>query len=160
ADGYPRARRTMLIDGGRFADWLVSPRTAREYHLAGNAASDAEMPETLRVQPGSMKACDALAALGTGLSISNFWYLNFSDRASGRVTGMTRFACLWVDHGEPVAPVEAMRFDDSLYRLLGDQLLSLGDTAALMPAGDTYDGRATGGIEVPGALLGAVRFAL
>ena len=160
ADGYPRARRTMLIDGGRFADWLVSPRTAREYHLAGNAESDAEMPETLRVQPGSMKACDALAALGTGLSISNFWYLNFSDRASGRVTGMTRFACLWVDHGEPVAPVEAMRFDDSLYRLLGDQLAALGDTAALMPAGDTYDGRATGGIEVPGALLGAVRFAL
>lgn len=160
ADGYPRARQTMLIDGGRFADWLVSPRTAREYHLAGNAASDAEMPETLRVQSGSMKASDALAALGTGLSISNFWYLNFSDRASGRVTGMTRFACLWVDHGEPVAPVEAMRFDDSLYRLLGDQLLSLGDTAALMPASDTYDGRATGGIEVPGALLGAVRFAL
>ena len=160
ADGYPRARRTALIDGGRFADWLVSPRTAREYHIAGNAASDAEMPETLRVQPGSMKACDALAALGTGLSISNFWYLNFSDRASGRVTGMTRFACLWVDQGEPVAPVEAMRFDDSLYRLLGDQLAALGDTAALMPAGDTYDARATGGIEVPGALLGAVRFAL
>lgn len=160
ADGYPRARHTALIDGGRFADWLVSPRTAREYHIAGNAASDAEMPETLRVQPGSMKACDALAALGTGLSISNFWYLNFSDRASGRVTGMTRFACLWVDQGEPVAPVEAMRFDDSLYRLLGDQLAALGDTAALMPAGDTYDARATGGIEVPGALLGAVRFAL
>jgi predicted Zn-dependent protease len=73
---------------------------------------------------------------------------------------MTRFACLWVDQGEPVAPVEAMRFDDSLYRLLGDQLEALGDTAVLMPAGDTYDARATGGIEAPGALLGAVRFAL
>jgi predicted Zn-dependent protease len=107
-----------------------------------------------------MKSADALAALGTGLSISNFWYLNFSDRPSARVTGMTRFACLWVDNGEPVAPVEAMRFDDSLYRLLGDQLLALGDNAVLMPAGDTYDGRATGGIEVPGALLGGLRFAL
>ena len=160
ADGYPRPRRTALIDAGRFADWMVSPRTAREYQLAGNAASDAEMPETLRVQAGSMKAPDALAALGTGLSISNFWYLNFSDRPSARVTGMTRFACLWVDNGEPVAPVEAMRFDDSLYRLLGDQLVALGDTAVLMPAGDTYDGRATGGIEVPAALLGGLRFAL
>ena len=160
ADGYPRPRRTALIDAGRFADWLVSPRTAREYQLAGNAAGDAEMPETLRVQAGSMKSADALAALGTGLSISNFWYLNFSDRPSARVTGMTRFACLWVDNGEPVAPVEAMRFDDSLYRLLGDQLLALGDNAVLMPAGDTYDGRATGGIEVPGALLGGLRFAL
>ena len=160
ADGYPRPRRTALIDAGRFADWMVSPRTAREYQLAGNAASDDEMPETLRVQAGSMKAPDALAALGTGLSISNFWYLNFSDRPSARVTGMTRFACLWVDNGEPVAPVEAMRFDDSLYRLLGDQLVALGDTAVLMPAGDTYDGRATGGIEVPAALLGGLRFAL
>ena len=160
ADGYPRPRRTALIDAGRFADWLVSPRTAREYQVAGNAAGDAEMPETLRVQTGSMTAADALAALGTGLSISNFWYLNFSDRPSARVTGMTRFACLWVENGEPVAPVEAMRFDDSLYRLLGDQLVALGDTAVLMPAGDTYDGRATGGIEVPAALLGGLRFAL
>ena len=160
ADGYPRARRTALIDRGRFADLLVSPRTAREYQLTGNAAGEGEMPETLRVQPGSMKASDALSALGTGLSISNFWYLNFSDRPSARVTGMTRFACLWVDQGEPVAPVEAMRFDDSLYRLLGDQLAALGDTAVLMPAGDTYDGRATGGIEAPAALLGGLRFAL
>lgn len=160
ADGFPRPRQVPLIQQGRFADWLVSPQTAREFHIAGNAAGAHEAPESLRVAPGSMAQEQALARLGTGLSISNFWYLNFSDRPACRVTGMTRFACLWVQDGEPVAPIEAMRFDDSLFRVLGDQLLALGDQCELLPATDSYDGRATGGIEVPTALVGALRFAL
>jgi predicted Zn-dependent protease len=158
-DGYPRPRRVPLVAAGAFADWLVSPRTAREFGLASNAASAAESPESLRVAPGALRAEDALARLGTGVSVSNLWYLNYSDRAAGRVTGMTRFACLWVEDGEPVAPIEAMRFDDSVWRLLGDGLEALGDTCARLPATDTYDGRATGGIEAPAALLAALRFA-
>jgi predicted Zn-dependent protease len=160
ADGYPRPRRVPLIEAGRFAQWLASPRTAREHGVPSNAASDHEAPESLRVEPGTMPAGDALARLGTGLSVANLWYLNFSDRPACRVTGMTRFACLWVEDGEPVAPVEAMRFDDSLYRVLGDTLEALGDTPRTMPATETYSARATGGIEAPSALLGALRFTL
>ncbi len=159
-DGYPRPRRVPLIEQGRFEQWLASPRTAREYGLPSNAAASHESPESLRVAPGTLADADALARLGTGLSVANLWYLNFSDRPAGRITGMTRFACLWVEDGEPVAPVEAMRFDDSLYRMLGDTLEALGDTPHRMPATDTYSARATGGIEAPSALLGALRFAL
>jgi predicted Zn-dependent protease len=159
-DGYARPRRVPLIEQGRFEQWLASPRTAREYGLPSNAAASHESPESLRVAPGTLADADALARLGTGLSVANLWYLNFSDRPAGRITGMTRFACLWVEDGEPVAPVEAMRFDDSLYRMLGDTLEALGDTPHRMPATDTYSARATGGIEAPSALLGALRFAL
>jgi predicted Zn-dependent protease len=160
ADGYPRPRRVPLIDRGRFADWLVSPRTGREYGLASNAAAEHEAPESMRVAPGALSEADALARLGTGLSISNLWYLNFSDRPACRVTGMTRFACLWVEGGEAVAPVEAMRFDDSLYRVLGERLEALGDAPVAIPSTDTYDSRSTGGIETPSALVSALRLTL
>ena len=63
---------------------------------------------------------DALAALDTGLYVGNLWYLNFSDRPACRITGMTRFASFWVEHGRIVAPVNVMRFDDSVFRLLGE----------------------------------------
>lgn len=39
---------------------------------------------------------------------------------------MTRFATFWVEQGRIVAPVDAMRFDDSLYRLLGSELERIG----------------------------------
>jgi len=159
SDGYPRPRRVPLVRAGRFAESLVSPRTAREYGLRSNAAADPESPESMRVAPGALRADQALVRLGTGVSVSNLWYLNFSDRAACRVTGTTRFACLWVEDGQPVGPLEAMRFDDSLYRVLGDRLEALGDTLSVMPASGTWDARATGGIEAPFALVSALRFA-
>jgi len=65
---------------------------------------------------------EALRALDTGVYVGNFHYLNWSDRSAARVTGMTRFATYWVERGEIVAPLAVMRFDDSLYRLLGTEL--------------------------------------
>jgi len=159
SDGYPRPRRIPLVRAGRMGELLVSPRTAREYGLRSNAASEHEAPESMRVAPGALATRDAMARLGTGLSVANLWYLNFSDRPACRITGMTRFACLWVEDGEPVAPVEAMRFDDSLYRILGEHLEALGDTPAAMPATDTWEARSIGGLEAPSALVAALRFA-
>jgi predicted Zn-dependent protease len=160
-DGYSRTPRTDLIRSGRFADWMVSPATAKEFGIPGNAAQPAEVPESVVVGCGQLPDDASLARLGTGVLLSNLWYLNFSDREACRITGMTRFACLWVEDGEPVAPIEAMRFDDSLYRVLGEPgLEALGDRAHRMPNLDTWEGRATGGILAPSALVGALRFAL
>ena len=160
SDGYPRPRRVPLIERGRLVDTLVSPRTAREFGLVSNAAADHESPESMCITPGTLRADEALARLGTGVSVSNLWYLNWSDRAAGRVTGMTRFASLWVEDGEPVGPIEAMRFDDVVHRILGESLEALGDTSLRMPSTDTWDSRATGGLEAPSALVSALRFAL
>ena len=41
------------------------------------------------------------------------------------MTGMTRFATFWVEHGRIVAPVDVLRFDDTLYRMLGANLEAL-----------------------------------
>ena len=51
-----------------------------------------------------------------------------------------------------VAPVDAMRFDDSFYRLFGSALEQLGAAPALLASDDTYGERATGGAQLPGLL--------
>ncbi len=53
-----------------------------------------------------------------------------------------------------------MRFDDGLYRVLGEQLLALTDSAEAIPTTDTWNGREPGGIRAPAALVGALRFTL
>jgi predicted Zn-dependent protease len=153
ADGFLRPARVPLFDAGERVGALVSPRTAQELGLAHTGAGDGEGPDSLELAAGSLPVAQAHAALGTGLSISNLWYLNFSDRAACRITGMTRFATFWVEDGEIAAPVPVMRFDDTLGRVLGSALEALTDEAPLAPSTDTYEARSTASLRCPGALV-------
>ncbi len=73
---------------------------------------------------------------------------------------MTRYACLWVEHGEPVAPIESVRFDDSLYRILGEGLTALTrEPRTLMDPG-SYARRSLCLARLPGALVEGLRFTL
>ena len=159
-DGYTRPPRVTLIAGGALAESLVSPRSAREYGLATNGANAGERPESIDLAPGDLATAEALNALGTGLYIGNLWYLNFSDRPAGRITGMTRFATFWVEGGRIVAPVNVLRFDDTLYRMLGDNLLALTRERELLVSTSTYYERSTASTRLPGALLSSLRFTL
>ena len=98
--------------------------------------------------------------LGTGLHIGNLWYLNYADRNDCRVTGMTRFATYWVEDGRPAAPVEVMRFDDSLYHLLGERLEGLTRERELMLSPETYEGRSSASALLPGALVSGIELTL
>jgi len=73
---------------------------------------------------------------------------------------MTRYACFWVENGEPVEPIRDLRFDESLYRIFGTELESLTRETHSIPATDTYHRRALGGRKIPGGLLRAFRFTL
>jgi predicted Zn-dependent protease len=159
-DGFVKPPAVTLIDRGGLGEALVSPRTAREYGLETNGAEAGESPESLELAAGTLPAEDVLAALDTGLYVSNLWYLNYSDRAAARITGMTRFATFWVEGGRIVAPVGAMRFDDSLYRMLGENLEALTRERELLLDPSTYEGRSTASARLPGALLRALRFTL
>jgi len=152
-EGFVRPPRVALISAGRLDQALVSPRSAREYEVATNGANAAEVPESLDVAAGTLAQADALKALGTGLLIGNLWYLNYSDRSACRMTGMTRFATFWVEDGEIRAPLNVMRFDDSAYRMLGDQLEALTAERDLVIESETYGERSTLSMRTPGALL-------
>jgi predicted Zn-dependent protease len=110
--------------------------------------------------PGSLPQGEVLHELGTGLYINNLWYLNFSDRPACRMTGMTRFATLWVENGEIVAPVNVMRFDESIYRVLGQNLLGLTRERDLILDSETYGSRSTRSGRLPGAIVDEFAFTL
>jgi len=160
AEGFARPKNVALIADGELVDALVSPRTAREFQIETNGANAAESPEALEMRGGDLPAADALRALGTGLAIGNLWYLNYSDRPAARITGMTRFATFWVENGAVVAPVNALRFDDTLYRMLGTNLEALTRERELMLESSTYGSRALESVTLPGALLSEMSFTL
>jgi predicted Zn-dependent protease len=158
--GFIKPERIPLIANGRLQGSMIAPRTAQEYGIAANGAGDAESTRSLVMQGGDLAMRDALQALGTGIYISNLWYLNFSDRENCRITGMTRFACFWVEAGEIRAPLNVMRFDESLYRILGEDLLALTQETEVLMDDSSWGERHTGGTVLPGALLQSMRFVL
>lgn len=159
-DGFLKPERVALIEKGELKSALVSPRSAKEYGLEPNGAGGSESASSLEVEKGTLGGGDILGALGEGLYVSNLWYLNFSDRPAGRITGMTRFATFWVEGGRIAAPVGPMRFDDSIYRMLGENLVELTSERELLPDISTYGERSTGSERLPGILLKSLRFTL
>lgn len=151
--GFIKPDRIHLIDQGRLAEPLVSPRAAREYGVPANGAGRRESPESLAMAGGAVPRRDVLATLGTGIFINHLWYLNYSDRDACRMTGLTRFAAFWVENGEVQAPVNVMRFDETLYRMLGDGLVGLTRETDLLPDSGSYGARSTRSLRLPGALV-------
>jgi predicted Zn-dependent protease len=152
-EGFVRPPSVPLVEAGRLSSPLVSPRSSREYGVATNGANSAETPESLDLAAGALANAGALEALGTGIYVGNLWYLNFSDRSACRLTGMTRFASFWVEGGRIRAPLNVMRFDDTAYRILGENLEALTQERDLIPDDNTYGERSTVSMRTPGALV-------
>ncbi|MEM9482741.1 MAG: metallopeptidase TldD-related protein [Cyanobacteria bacterium P01_F01_bin.116] len=141
-----------IIQAGQLVNSLVSSRSAKEYQTPSNYASRGEHLRAPEILPGTLAADNILSSLDRGLYLSNLHYLNWSDHPNGRVTGMTRYACFWVEQGEIVAPIENLRFDESLYHCFGDGLIALTDFQETIPNIDTYDQRGLGDSRMPGIL--------
>lgn len=156
SDGFRRVTPLRLIEQGRAVGACCNPRTSIEYGIKHTGA-DGEQPEALVMAAGTIQMQDAMRALGTGLFVNRLWYLNWSDRQSARMTGMTRFATWWVEKGEVVGPVDPMRFDDSIYRMFGDALEGLTTGRDMIGDDSTYDERSLKTALVPGALLSSWR---
>jgi predicted Zn-dependent protease len=73
---------------------------------------------------------------------------------------MTRFATFWVEDGRIVAPIDVLRFDDTLSRILGPNLEALTRETELILSTDTYRERSLASVRVPGLLLSELAFTL
>lgn len=153
SDGFIKPEEVPLIERGQLGSCLTSPRSAQEYGVPTNGAADDETPESLDMEAGTIAQKDIMEALGTGLYINNLHYLNFSDRTACRITGMTRFATFWVEKGRISAPVNVMRFDETVYRVLGEKLLGLTRERDFLLNALTYGNRSTASTRLPGALV-------
>ncbi len=153
SSGFLKPDRVTLIKDGVYKDCLISPRSAKEYEVPTNGASDGEMPQSLEIDAGDIPESEILERLDTGIYINNLWYLNYSDRTACRITGMTRFATFWVEHGKIVAPLNVMRFDETAYRMLGENLIGLSAERETLLSASTYFERSVGSSRLPGALV-------
>lgn len=149
-----------IIQNGELKNFLTSTRTANEYKVETNFASEDEGLRSPVISTGGLAHDDILKELGTGLYLSDLHYLNWSDRETARLTGMTRYACFWVENGEIVSPIQDARFDESFYSLFGDALIDLTDYADVMPSTGSYFERDVGATKVPGILLSEFKFTL
>ncbi|MEO0867813.1 MAG: metallopeptidase TldD-related protein, partial [Cyanobacteria bacterium J06642_11] len=130
------------------------------YKVPSNYASRGEHLRAPEILPGTLGEDQILGTLERGLYLSNLHYLNWSDHPNGRVTGMTRYACFWVERGEIVAPIENLRFDESLYHCCGEGLVDLTDFQETIPNIGTYGQRSLGDSRVPGVLVNDFTYTL
>jgi predicted Zn-dependent protease len=160
SDGFRRPAEVSLVENGKLTGTLISPRSAMEYGLQTTGSDAGENPDSLSVLGGELDPNKVLETLDTGVYIGNLWYLNYSDRTAGRMTGMTRFATFWVENGEVVAPLNVMRFDDTILRMLGSELEALTKTPETLLSASTYFNRSTSSARLPGAILKNFAFTL
>lgn len=160
ASGVMSPATVPLIENGKLKTFLINDRTAREHGLKANGATSSEGMRSAEIATGTLETSDVLARLDTGLYLGNLHYLNWSERKTARLTGMTRYACFWVENGELIAPIRDLRFDESLYRIFGSELESVGKESVRLPETDSYEARSLGGCQVPGLLLRDFHFTL
>ena len=145
--------KLCIIENGKLKNTLVSLRSQMRYGVKSNGAPASETMRSVVVGAGTLPESEVLKELGTGIYVSNFNYLNWSDLASARITGMTRFACLWIEDGKVAAPISDMRWDESLYNMFGSNLLAVTKERHLFSSTDSYDARTAGGCLLPGILI-------
>ena len=149
--GFIKPEQVSLIKQGKYDSCLINPRSAKEFDRTTNC--NHERPDSLTLAPGTLDQDTILSTLDTGIYINNLWYCNFSDHNHCRITGMTRFACFWVEHGEIVAPINVMRFDDSIYNIFGKNLAGLTRQQETLFDAGSYEQRSTASYQIPGALV-------
>ncbi len=160
SDGFIKPDIINMITNGEFTESLTSPRSSIEYSVNHNASSTSEYPCSIDMKGGTIRNSEILSTINNGIYISNLWYLNFSDRNNGRMTGLTRFGCFSVENGKLTSPINTMRFDDSVYSMLGSNLIGLTCDRDLLIDSGTYEERSTASARLPGAIINNFKMTL
>ena len=159
-EGELAVAKLPLINDGILKNTLINSRTAQEYKIESNFAGSWEGLRSPVMSTGNLSENDIPEKIDSGVFLNNLHYLNWSDNVGGRITGMTRYACFWIENGEIVAPIENMRFDDTIYNIFGNNLESVTKNSQFIPDTGTYSGRSFGGTECPGILLNSFSLTL
>ena len=158
--GFIKPDKVILVENGKHQNSLASPRSAKEFEVAQNGANSWEMPESLELSAGGIGQESILEMLDNGIYLNNVHYLNYSDRSNCSMTGMSRFACFEVKNGKIVAPINVMRFDVSMYDMLGENFIGATKKRERILSTDTYGQRHTESSYLPGIIVDNFKFTL
>jgi predicted Zn-dependent protease len=158
--GEKSPTQLSIIQNGKIKNLFTSTKSSVEFNVPSNLADEDEGFRSMSIDTGKLKRNQIFSELDTGIFISNLHYLNWSNPLDARITGMTRYACLWVEKGEIQGPIADLRFDDTLFDLWGDELESITEFSELEPQTSTYFQRHLGGKRIPGMLIKKMKFTL
>jgi PmbA protein len=122
-EGQP-TRRTVLVERGRLASWLLDAYSARKLGTAttGNASrgpggAPAAAPTNLWLEPGTATLEQLIASTGRGLLVTELIGMGFNPVTGDYSRGA---AGLWIEGGEIAYPVEEITIAGNLGRMLCD----------------------------------------
>lgn len=137
AEGTPK-RRVDLVRAGVTTGLAHDRRSAA---LAGveptgssiGSDSTGGYPADLFLGAGDSSLEQLVASVGRGLLVTDFWYNRILDPKTQVVTGLTRNGLFLIEGGEIVAPVQNLRYTQSVVAALGPgRVLGLGSDAQLV----------------------------
>jgi len=137
AEGTPKGRLD-LVRAGVSAGLTHDRRSA---HLAGVAStghshgydSQGGTPANLFLGGGDVSAEALIAQVERGLLVTDFWYNRILDPKTQVVTGLTRNGLFLIEGGRITAPVQNLRYTQSIVAGFGPgKVLGLADDAQLV----------------------------
>ena len=137
AEGTPK-RRLDLVRSGVTVGLAYDRRSAAVAGVestGSSVGSDAfgGYPGDLFLGEGDQSPEDLIAGVDRGLLVTDFWYNRILDPKTQVVTGLTRNGLFLIEHGVVVAPVQNLRFTQSVVAGLGpDRVLGLGNDGQLV----------------------------
>jgi PmbA protein len=156
-EGVPR-RRVAVVDTGIARGPVTDLRTARQlgtsptgHHSGSNEFGPYASNVVLEV--GDQSYEDLVGAVGRGLLVTRFHYVNVLDRPSTLLTGMTRDGTFVIRDGTIAEPVHNLRFSQSVLEALASVAGVGRDLQAFAPDFSSF-----GSTVAPALRVGRFRF--
>jgi predicted Zn-dependent protease len=137
AEGTPK-RRVDLVTAGVTVGLVHDRRSAT---LAGVESTGSSLgqesfggyPGDLFMEAGDESIDELIAGVERGLLVTDFWYNRILDPKTQVVTGLTRNGLFLIEGGEVVAPVQNLRYTQSVVGALAPgHVLGIGNDAQLV----------------------------
>lgn len=156
-EGVPRSRVMLVNKGMARAPVLDSRYAARMGRTStGHATGPGgdPLPVALFLEAGEQGREDLISGIERGLLVTRFHYVNgLLEPRKARMTGMTKDGTFLIEGGEVVAPIENLRFTESITEAFG-RVLGLSAERERHASWLTW----TGGITVPHVAIEDFRF--
>lgn len=164
AEGVPKTPLPLIQDGVAHAVAHDTRSAARAgarstgHALAPGGSSWGPVPTNLVLAGGgAADETELCRGVERGLYVTRLWYVNGVRPKETVLTGVTRDGTFLIEDGAVTAPVEDLRFTDSVLRLLCGVEAMTADTR-LVSEGEFYGRRFASGVVAPAARIAAMRF--
>ena len=164
AEGVPKAPLPLIQDGVAHAvihDTRSAARVGARstgHALAPGGSGWGPVPTNLVLVGGSAESeAELCRGVERGLYLTRLWYVNAVRPKETVLTGVTRDGTFLIEDGAITAPVEDLRFTDSVLRLLSG-VEAMTAATRLVSEGEFYGRRFASGVVAPAARIAAMRF--